>query len=206
MSQSHRGPIPTLIKLHRQSRVLEIGFDDGSHFELACEYLRVYSPAADTAVARVQGDWPTGKEAVNIERITPVGNYAVQLSFDDGHDTGLYSWDTLYDLGKNEKRYWQRYLSHTCPSDDDDTVQKSVVLLYFAALADYFGREAEEIDLPDAVGNVSELLALLRARGAVWTEQLGEDQVTVTLNQQFASLKDRIRTGDEISITPKSST
>ncbi len=108
MSNHH----PTEINLHRQSRVLEITFDDGSRFDLPCEYLRVYSPSAE-----VQGHGPgqetlqVGKEDVNIERIEPVGNYAVILHFDDGHNTGIYSWSTLYDLGANYERKWQDYLA-----------------------------------------------------------------------------------------------
>ncbi len=105
------GPRPTKIKLHRRSRILELVFDDGSRFELSCEFLRVYSPSAE-----VRGHGPgqevlqTGKENVNIERIEPVGQYAVRLCFDDGHDTGLYSWDLLYDLGRRKDELWQRYL------------------------------------------------------------------------------------------------
>ena len=104
-------PSPTEIKLHKRSRILEIAFDDGSTFELPCEYLRVYSPSAE-----VQGHGPgqetlqVGKENVNIESIEPVGNYALQLKFTDGHDTGLYSWETLYELGRNQEALWQEYL------------------------------------------------------------------------------------------------
>ena len=105
-------PVPTELSLHRQSRVLEITFADGAHFNLPCEYLRVFSPSAE-----VQGHGPgqevlqTGKEDVNIDRIEPVGNYAVCLHFDDGHNTGIYSWETLYRLGSNHERNWQDYLS-----------------------------------------------------------------------------------------------
>jgi len=104
-------PKPTEIDLHQQSRTLEIRFDDGAHFELPCEYLRVYSPSAE-----VQGHGPgeevlqVGKEDVNITAIEPVGNYAVKLVFDDGHDTGLYSWDYLYTLGQNQEQKWAEYL------------------------------------------------------------------------------------------------
>jgi DUF971 family protein len=107
-----KNPIPTELNLHRQSRVLEISFDDGAHFNLPCEYLRVHSPSAE-----VQGHGPdqrvlqVGKEDVNIERIEPVGNYAVCLHFDDGHNTGIYAWETLYKLGANHGRYWQEYLA-----------------------------------------------------------------------------------------------
>jgi len=102
---------PTEINLHQKSRVLEIAFDDGSRFQLPCEYLRVYSPSAE-----VRGHGPgqevlqLGKENVNITQIEPVGVYAVQLHFDDGHNTGIYSWETLYDLGANQERLWNEYL------------------------------------------------------------------------------------------------
>ena len=104
-------PKPTEINLHKTSHVLEIAFNDGSRFNLPTEYLRVYSPSAE-----VQGHGPgqeklqLGKQDVNIERIEQVGNYAIQLYFDDNHDTGIYSWDTLYKLGQNQETLWQTYL------------------------------------------------------------------------------------------------
>ena len=105
-------PKPTDINLHQKSRVLEITFDDGSRFEYPCEYLRVYSPSAE-----VQGHGPgqevlqLGKENVNISEIEPVGSYAIKLSFDDEHDTGLYSWETLYRLGQDKTELWAEYLN-----------------------------------------------------------------------------------------------
>jgi len=104
-------PIPTEIKLHKQSRMLEVAFDDGKRFELPCEYLRVYSPSAE-----VRGHGPgqetlqVGKKDVEITDIQPVGQYAVVLVFSDGHDSGIYSWDYLYDLGMEQEFYWQNYL------------------------------------------------------------------------------------------------
>jgi DUF971 family protein len=105
-------PTPTLIRLHQQSRVLEVGFEDGSSFRLPCEYLRVNSPSAE-----VQGHGPDqrvtvpGKRQVNISAIQPVGHYAVLLVFDDGHQTGIYSWETLYDLGRGQETRWAEYLA-----------------------------------------------------------------------------------------------
>ncbi len=103
--------IPTEIKLHQKSRVLEIEFADGRRFSLPCEFLRVYSPSAE-----VRGHGPgqevlqAGKKDVEISRIEPVGTYAVQLYFSDGHDTGIYSWDLLYDYGVRQDEMWQHYL------------------------------------------------------------------------------------------------
>ncbi|OFZ89794.1 MAG: 1-(5-phosphoribosyl)-5-((5-phosphoribosylamino)methylideneamino)imidazole-4-carboxamide isomerase [Betaproteobacteria bacterium RBG_16_64_18] len=104
-------PQPSEIKLHQKSRVLEISFADGKTFQLPCEFLRVYSPSAE-----VRGHGPgqevlqIGKKNVDITHIEPVGSYAIQLVFSDGHDTGLYSWDILYDLGVHQDEMWQQYL------------------------------------------------------------------------------------------------
>jgi DUF971 family protein len=101
----------TGIKLRRQSRVLEVTFDDGQTFSLPFEYLRVYSPSAE-----VRGHGPgqetlqLGKHAVQLVRVEPIGNYAVRLDFDDGHNTGLYTWAYLYELGTTHAARWQQYL------------------------------------------------------------------------------------------------
>ncbi|MDZ7839952.1 MAG: DUF971 domain-containing protein [Gammaproteobacteria bacterium] len=111
MTMTEEAPRPTDIRLKQQSRILEISFEDGNTFHLPCEYLRVYSPSAE-----VQGHGPgqevlqVGKERVNIESIEPVGTYAVTLKFDDGHDTGIYSWKYLHRLAVNRGRYWRDYL------------------------------------------------------------------------------------------------
>ena len=104
-------PQPTEIKLHQVSRLLEISFADGKTFKLPCEFLRVYSPSAE-----VRGHGPgqetlqTGKKDVAIEKIDPVGTYAVQLHFSDKHSTGIYSWDILYDYGLHQQEMWEHYL------------------------------------------------------------------------------------------------
>ena len=104
-------PAPTEIKLHQKSRVLEIAFADGKLFKLPYEFLRVYSPSAE-----VRGHGPgqevlqIGKQNIEITRIEPVGTYAVQPVFSDGHDTGIYSWDYIYDLGMNQDEMWRHYL------------------------------------------------------------------------------------------------
>lgn len=105
-------PIPTEIKLHQQSRQLEISFDNGARFELSFEYLRVFSPSAEVrGHSPDQAQLQTGKKHIDIKDIQPVGNYAVKLVFDDGHDSGLYSWDYLYQLGSEQDRNWQDYLA-----------------------------------------------------------------------------------------------
>jgi DUF971 family protein len=105
-------PRPTEIKLHQKSRILEVAFDDGKRYSLSCEYLRVFSPSAE-----VRGHGPgqevlqVGKRDVEIKDIEPVGAYAVKLVFSDGHDTGLYSWEYLYDLGETQESSWKSYLA-----------------------------------------------------------------------------------------------
>lgn len=105
-------PKPISINLHKQSRVLEIEYDDNSHFQFTCEFLRVHSPSADVrGHGPGQGVLQIGKENVSITGIEPVGNYAIKLIFDDGHQTGIYSWTYLYDMGRNQEQYWREYLT-----------------------------------------------------------------------------------------------
>ena len=104
-------PTPTEIRLHQKSRVLEIAFDDGRSFRLPYEYLRVFSPSAE-----VRGHGPgqevlqTGKRDIEIRQVEPVGSYAIQPTFSDGHATGIYSWDYLYELGLEQDARWASYL------------------------------------------------------------------------------------------------
>jgi DUF971 family protein len=105
-------PTPTGITLHQKSRVLELHFSDGAQYSLPCEFLRVYSPSAE-----VRGHGPgqetlqTGKRNVGINALEAVGNYAIQPTFSDGHNTGIYSWDLLYKLGANQDTLWADYLA-----------------------------------------------------------------------------------------------
>lgn len=102
---------PTEIKLHQQSRLLEIAFDDGAHYQMPYEFLRVHSPSAE-----VKGHGPgqetlqVGKMEVQVLEVQPVGSYAMKIVFDDGHDSGLYTWEYLDALGQNQDRLWQKYL------------------------------------------------------------------------------------------------
>lgn len=105
-------PIPTEIKLLKRTRALQVRFSGGKTFDLPAEYLRVFSPSAEVqGHGGGEGALVAGKETVNIERIEPVGRYAVRLIFSDGHDTGLYTWPILYDLGKDYETKWRRYLT-----------------------------------------------------------------------------------------------
>jgi DUF971 family protein len=103
-------PLPTALTVHQATRVLEVSFDDGAAFRIPFELMRVYSPSAE-----VQGHGPgqevlqTGKRHVGIDTLSAVGHYAVQPHFSDGHDTGIFSWDYLYQLGRDQAALWQRY-------------------------------------------------------------------------------------------------
>jgi DUF971 family protein len=113
-------PVATEIRLRKSSRVLAVSFDDGTRFEMPFEYLRVHSPSAE-----VKGHGPgqevlvTGKENVLIRAVEPVGQYAVKLVFDDGHDTGLYTWKYLHELGREQPRKWAQYLERKARATRD---------------------------------------------------------------------------------------
>lgn len=103
---------PTELRLNRAERRLQVSFDDGSRFDLPAEFLRVESPSAEVqGHAPSQRQWVGGKAGVAIVAVEPVGNYAVRLVFDDGHDSGIYSWSLLYRLGRDQERLWSTYLA-----------------------------------------------------------------------------------------------
>ena len=118
--------IPSQIQYHQQSRILELHYEQEQSYRLSSELLRVYSPSAE-----VRGHGPgqevlqTGKKNVAISEIRPVGNYALQLCFDDGHDTGIFSWDYLYSLARHQDRMWEDYLQrlHEAGASRDPDVQ-----------------------------------------------------------------------------------
>jgi DUF971 family protein len=120
----HDTPTPTEIKVRTASKMLEISYSDGKHFDLPFEFLRVYSPSAE-----VRGHGPgqevlqLNKQDVQITAVEPVGAYAVQLRFSDGHDTGLYSWQYLYELGSNKAQLWAQYLQRVGTADAADVAK-----------------------------------------------------------------------------------
>ena len=209
MSEDKDQIVPVDIQLHTKSRLLKIIFSNGEEFEYPCEYLRIKSHAAEV---RALGRPETGKEQVNITEIEPQGTYAVRFVFDDGHDTGIYSWDTLYDLGKNFEQYWQDYLEaldamgYQRNEDARDLAEGEKVkirILYFVQLPDVFGTDSEEVELPNEVKNIEQLLTWLRARGKQQDDLLKDDIVTVTINKQFAEPFTVLEPGDEVAIVPK---
>ena len=200
--------IPTEINLHQKSRLLEIAFSDGFRFKYPCEYLRVVSTSAEVKVM----DKPVhGKEMVNISQIEPQGTYAIRIHFDDGHDTGIFSWGTLYELGVNYEQHWQDYLGkleqYGVKRGEGRALGKdgkaTITLLYFIHLAKISGQDEEEVAIPDSVTNVESLLAWLRKRGPNWSESFADDRVQVTVNRQFAEPYTLIEHGDEVAIVPR---
>jgi DUF971 family protein/molybdopterin converting factor small subunit len=197
--------IPTAISLHTKSRLLSISFEDGQSFELPCEYLRVFSRAAEV---RTAAHPIMGKELVNIERIEPQGQYAVRLVFDDGHDTGIYSWDTLYDLGTNQTANWAAYLERLQSAGyerrEPKAGQKRLKLLYFAYLARRIRKDSEQVIVPETVGDVRTLIRWLVGRKPAASPLFEPTRIRVTVNRQFAEEFTRLEDGDEVAFVPTS--
>ena len=196
-------PAPVEINLHQKSRLLAIRFSDGADFELPCEYLRVFSTAAEVKSGKTL---VTGKEMVNIERIEPQGQYAIRLIFDDGHDTGIFSWETLYQLGRDREKNWQSYLDklQALGYQRAETVaqERRIKLFYFSWLANKTGKESEEITLPKSVATISDLLKLLSMRRPPLAPVFDESLLRPTINKQFAEFFTRLEDGDEIALVP----
>lgn len=196
---------PTGVVLHRNSRLLSIAFADGKRFALPCEYLRVFSPAAEVRTAPQP---LSGKEQVNIDRIEAVGHYAIRLHFDDGHDTGVYSWSTLYELGTHYESNWRGYLKRLGEAGirratpTASTSPRVVKVLYFSWLVNAFGQESETVTLPEEVADAQSLLAWLRERGDDFQRFLIADGVRVTVNRRFAQPFTPLEHGDEVGIVP----
>ena len=121
---------PQQIKLHKKSRLLELRYADGSHYQLSCEFLRVFSPSAEVrGHGRGQEVLQTGKLNEEIRDIIAVGNYAIQLVFDDGHDSGIYSWRYLRELGENHQTLWEGYLAELRAANASRDPDEQVVTL-----------------------------------------------------------------------------
>lgn len=205
MMERSETPAPTGINFHQKSRVLKIGFADGASFNLTCEYLRVYSPAA-------QGQMLVhGKAMVNLASIEPQGQEALLLAFDDGH-CDSYSWPLLHALGQAYEKNWGVYLQRLMDAeltrsdgrDAGPNATLSITVFYFIQLAEISGKDKENLLIPVTVTNVQSLLTWLRKRGPAWAEAFKDNQVQVTVNKQFAELFTLIETQDEVAIVPTS--
>lgn len=200
---------PTEIKLHHKSKLLEISFAAGENFKYPCEYLRTHAKSAEIETSNLP---VFGKAEVNIDKIEPQGNYALRLYFDDGYDTGIFSWDTLFELGENYESHWSDYLqqlnkhglkreSSSHQADGKITVR----LMYFMTnMLKVTRKETEELQLPASIRDVESLLKLLRSRGADWQRMFADDAIQITVNKQFAELFTRLDEADEIAFVPLS--
>jgi DUF971 family protein/molybdopterin converting factor small subunit len=199
--------VPVEINLHQKSRLLRLSFSDGASFELPCEYLRVFSTAAEVQSSKTP---VIGKESVNIERIEPQGQYAIKLIFDDGHDTGIFSWETLYRLGQEREKNWQAYLAKLenlgYQRQAAETQERRIKLFYFSWLANKVGKESEEIILPKSVDTIADLLKLLRMRRPPLAPVFSESLLRPTINKQFAEFFTRLEDRDEIALVPNQPT
>lgn len=194
---------PTHIAVHQQSRQFEIHFNDGSEFSLPIEYLRVFSPSAEARVARQRGDLIRGKQQVNILKVEPMGAYAVRLVFDDGHDTGVYSWTTLKQLGDDYDANWQQYQQSLAALAQQSNAQPVIKVLLFMTLAERLGMDNFELELAGENETVGEIIERLQARGDDWRENLDTKRLTITVNKQFADAQQIVFDGDEVAFVPK---
>ena len=196
--------ILTNITLHQKRKLLDVTFNDGTQYLLSCEYLRVFTPAR-----KKKEDFIHGKENVNINEIVPVGQYAVNLVFDDGYNEGLYSWQTLYDLGQHYQKNWAHYqaqLGNPPIEHEQKSVRRTasfrIKIIYFASLIEQLKREQEDLLAPRSANTVEKLLDYLRKRGKIWHNALDHTWVTVTINKKFASMETPLEENDEIAIVP----
>jgi len=198
---------PTVINLHKKSRLLEIAFSDGLRFNYPCEYLRVF--ATESGVQPL--DKPVhDKQRVDISSIEPQGTSLLKLDFDDGY-SGSYSWSTLHKMGENYDLNWKAYLQRI----KDNNLQRgegraagsdskvTIKLLYFIQLAKLTGKDEEDVAIPESVTNVETLLAWLRKRSADWKDVFADDKVQVTVNKHFAEPYTLVEHGDEVAIVPR---
>lgn len=204
MSKAHS---PTEIKLHQKSKILEISFSTGDNFKMPCEYLRTHARSAEIETSEKP---VAGKADVNIERIEPQGNYALRLYFNDGYDTGIFSWDTLHELGSNYDEYWQAYLKkldkfnlgrHSGKRSENE--KSTITLLYFMNnLLKVTKKETEQLVLADTVKDVNDLIQLLARRGNDWAKFFNPEAIQITVNKQFAELFTILENGDEVAFVP----
>ena len=194
---------PTHIAVHQQSREFEIHFSDGSEFNLPIEYLRVFSPSAEVRVAKQRGELIRGKQQVNILKVEPMGSYAVRIVFDDGHDSGVYSWSTLKQLGDQFDANWRQYQQDLQALEQNKPAQSTVTVLLFMTLAETLGEEKIELALAGENDTVLDVIRRLRERGEDWHRLLVPERMTITVNKQFVEAEQALFDGDEIAFVPK---
>ncbi len=199
----HASVHPTHIAVHQKSRQFEIHFSDGSEFTMPFEYLRVFSPSAEVRVAKKRGELILGKDQVNINSVEPMGSYAVRLLFDDGHDTGVYSWTTLKELGDNFESNWRGYKEQLIQYQLENQGAGRISVLFFIDLVDELGSEKIEMDLSDDIQQVSDVIQVLTEKDENLSEVLASNRLTITVNKQFSNIDQKLFNGDEIALVPK---
>jgi len=206
MSSKHT---PTEIKLHQKSQLLEISFAGGENFKLPSEYLRTHAKSAEIEASEKP---VAGKADVMLEKIEPQGNYALRLYFDDGYDSGIYSWDTFYELGTEQETNWAQYLTQLEkyglkrePANKAVEGEATIRLMYFMTnMLKVTRKETEELTLPGSIQDIEKLLKLLRMRGEDWNRMFADNAVQITVNKQFAELFTKLEDGDEVAFVPVS--
>ncbi len=193
---------PTHIALHQQSRELEIHFSDGAQYHLPCEYLRVFSPSAEVKAAKNRGEIIRGKQDVNITALDPMGAYAIRISFDDGHDSGVYSWSTLKLLSEQFETNWAQYQQQLSQLDEAEG-ERSIKVLFFIGLVELLGTQSMDLQLTQSQRTVSDVIDLLAEKGENWRQGLDKEKLTITVNKQFAPLQQQLFNGDEVALVPK---
>ena len=205
MSEKHTA---TEIKLHQKSKILEIVFEDGKNFKLPCEYLRTHAKSAEIETSNIP---VSGKADVNIDNIEAQGSYALRLFFSDGYNSGIFSWDSLYELGSDYEKNWRHYLQRLAQHNlkrevqeqTSNTDKNSIKVLYFMDnMLRVTRKESEHLELPPAVTDVQSLLKFLRMNGEGWQKMFADDAVQVTVNKHFAEPFTVIENGDEVAIVP----
>ncbi len=194
---------PTHIAVHQKSRQFEIHFNDGSEFNLPFQYLRVFSPSAEVRVAKKRGEMILGKEMVNIVNVEPMGSYAVRILFDDGHDSGVYSWSTLKKLGDDFESNWQQFQQQLKVFNEENKGGGQITVLFFMNLVEAAGTEKLEMDLTDGIHQVSDIIKKLMEDNEQLKEYLNPQRLTITVNKQFSTIDQKLFNGDEIALVPK---
>lgn len=207
MSEHETAMVPTEIKLHKKSRLLEIAFADGLRVQYPCEYLRVSVHGDD---AQMLEKPVYGKQGVDVTGIEPEGETHLALHFDDGCSAS-FSWAALHGLGENYEQNWNAYIEnlkqHGLQRTDGENAypggKRSIKILYFIGLAKVIGKDEEELQIPDSVNNVETMLAWIRTRKETCQSAFAVEKVQVTVNKHFAEPFTLIEHGDEVAIVPK---
>ena len=199
IQENQTAEMPTGIRLHRGSRYLEVKYASGESFNLPFEYLRASSSSAEEKSSNGSDkEFPIRKN-VNISAINQVGSYAIEIVFNDGHETGIYSWARLYELALNVKPGWEDRDLNASDKHNDEAGERTINILYFTSLARRLGLESETISLPGDVKTIDDLVPWLMTRRGEWQRALA-GTLKISVNRRFVGMADMILDGDEIEL------